>query len=160
MYDAPEPRHPSLQSTGRIVIQKTSLARQPNPISRRLFPAERAARKPEKTSGANLILSLLILNGLRVRVCSPVSGGAANRREVEVPYRCTTDFCCIPKFHILILEVSRGGNSHQSETNLIEKTPEATLPGARKGRVFYQKQKTKHTRSYPAPRHITTARIL
>ena len=40
------------------------------------------------------------------------------------------------KFHILILEVSRGGNSHQSETNLIEKTPEATLPGARKGLVF------------------------
>jgi hypothetical protein len=34
------------------------------------------------------------------------------------------------------LESSRGGNSHQSETNLIEKTPEATLPGARKGLVF------------------------
>ena len=31
------------------------------------------------------------------------------------------------------MESSRGGNSHQSETNLIEKTPEATLPGARKG---------------------------
>jgi hypothetical protein len=33
------------------------------------------------------------------------------------------------------LESSRGGNSHQSETNLIEKTPEATLPGARKGLI-------------------------
>ena len=29
--------------------------------------------------------------------------------------------------------ISRGGNSHQSETNLIKKTPEAILPGARKG---------------------------
>jgi hypothetical protein len=36
------------------------------------------------------------------------------------------------------LESSRGGNSHQSETNLIEKTPEAILPGARKGLVFSQ----------------------
>ncbi len=26
---------------------------------------------------------------------------------------------CISKFHILELELSRGGNSHQSETNLI-----------------------------------------
>jgi hypothetical protein len=34
------------------------------------------------------------------------------------------------------LEVSRGGNSHQSETNLIKKTPEAILPGALTGWVF------------------------
>ena len=38
-----------------------------------------------------------------------------------------TENCCIPQNHILILESSRGGNSHQSETNLI-KTPEATSP--------------------------------
>jgi 3-hydroxyisobutyrate dehydrogenase/2-hydroxy-3-oxopropionate reductase len=29
-----------------------------------------------------------------------------------------TDFCCIPSGNILLLESSRGGNSHQSETNL------------------------------------------
>jgi hypothetical protein len=40
------------------------------------------------------------------------------------------------------LESSRGGNSHQSETNLIEKTPEANLPGARKGLVFSPKQQS------------------
>jgi hypothetical protein len=44
-----------------------------------------------------------------------------------------TKNCCVPGNHILVLEVSRGGNSHQSETNLIKKTPEAILPGARKG---------------------------
>jgi hypothetical protein len=33
------------------------------------------------------------------------------------------------------LEVSQGGNSHQSETNLIERPLKQHLPGARKGSV-------------------------
>jgi hypothetical protein len=40
---------------------------------------------------------------------------------------------CTPQIHILILEVSQGGNSHQSETNLIERPLKQHLPGARKG---------------------------
>src|SRR6185312_9813199 len=40
---------------------------------------------------------------------------------------------CAFKIHILILEVSQGGNSHQSETNLIERPLKQHLPGARKG---------------------------
>jgi hypothetical protein len=43
---------------------------------------------------------------------------------------CPTKNCCFFLGSILILELSRGGNSHQSETNLIKKTPEANLPGA------------------------------
>jgi hypothetical protein len=39
-----------------------------------------------------------------------------------------TKNCCIFSESILILESSRGGNSHQSETNLIKKTPEAKPP--------------------------------
>ena len=34
-----------------------------------------------------------------------------------------TDCCCVSEHHILLLEVSRGGNSHQSETNLTKKDP-------------------------------------
>ena len=30
----------------------------------------------------------------------------------------STKNCCIPPGHILLLESSRGGNSHQSETDL------------------------------------------
>src|ERR1035438_3421287 len=55
-------------------------------------------------------------------------GGHRGQAEIE-----NTKNCCVPGNHILVLEVSRGGNSHQSETNLIKKTPEAILPGARKG---------------------------
>ena len=47
----------------------------------------------------------------------------------------TEEKSCVSEFHILELELSRGGNSHQSETNLIKKTPEAILPGARKGSI-------------------------
>jgi hypothetical protein len=47
------------------------------------------------------------------------------------------NFCiektCVPQIHILVLEVSQGGNSHQSETNLIERPLKQHLPGARKG---------------------------
>ena len=63
-------------------------------------------------------------------------GGRRGRRV----HRKYTKNCCIPKFNILLLESSRGGNSHQSETNLIKKTPEAILPGARKGLGLQPKQ--------------------
>jgi hypothetical protein len=37
------------------------------------------------------------------------------------------------QIHILVLEVSQGGNSHQSETNLIERPLKQHLPGALRG---------------------------
>jgi len=44
---------------------------------------------------------------------------------IASPNRKNFDFgiekTCFPENHILILESSQGGNSHQSETNLIER---------------------------------------
>jgi len=58
------------------------------------------------------------------------------------------DFCrknsCAPQNHILILKVSQGGNSHQSETNLIERPLKQHLPGARKGQSRSFDQNTLH----------------
>src|SRR5690242_4506418 len=50
---------------------------------------------------------------------------------------CRENYCVV-KSHILILEVSQGGNSHQSETNLIERPLKQHLPGARKGLASLQ----------------------
>ncbi len=47
--------------------------------------------------------------------------GSGRQRKLKK----NTISCCIPETHILLLEVGRGGNSHQSETNLTKKTPEA-----------------------------------
>ena len=40
---------------------------------------------------------------------------------------------CFQKWNLLLLEIKPGGNSTKAETNLWIKTPEAILPGARKG---------------------------
>jgi hypothetical protein len=54
------------------------------------------------------------------------------------------------------LELSRGGNSHQSETNLIEKTPEAILPGARKG---FSAEQALHKKQTPTVANFKTDQV-
>jgi hypothetical protein len=55
------------------------------------------------------------------------------KRYGEKNFEFRIENSCIPQNHILLLESSQGGNSHQSETNLIERPLKQHLPGARKG---------------------------
>ena len=55
-----------------------------------------------------------------------VRGTLQSRGERKIAKN--TFFGCISRIHILLLKVGRGGNSHQSETNLTKKTPEAKPP--------------------------------